>query len=433
MVLFDKNTFKNLDTNFRIGTIISDGMWYSLTKWRKLAKATEEEMEAWIEENLESGRLLQSPTGAKSYRFPLSSIYEWYEENDIEMGQQLVDNIFPPRIWDDSTETEGFLDAPLREIGIVSFNANDKIIGDIIEALRGVARVREFEPGRYKAYCLCSSYTKKIIDTELRKTIPKGSPELKMYSRAEAKRREIVDFSTQFSKGLVMFYKSFGKSLVKKEMETIKIFLPEEEDQDSQITIWVLTAIEKFDESTSVPFSGYLNSVLKRWPYDLPSSHLGKDLSSFQRQRSRAIDSLKNKIGEEKNFTNTELAEEMGLDQIKFNEMEEKHRTWTRQRTATTLTWEENADEKMVESNISGDASGENISYSDIKLANRLSEAVIASALNTSMFEDAFKIISQIDVSEIDMSKINQLNPLFIQELGVSMGLIEEEKKNVVI
>lgn len=419
MKTFTKDTLKNEPADFRIGAIISDGMWYSLPKWRKLARVTESEINEWIDEHLADGSLVQSATGAKSYRFPLSSISDWYDKHNLDVNGQLVDFVFPPRIWDNMTETEGFLSAPLREIGIVSFSASANSANEVINALRGVARVREFEPGRYKAYCLNASYAREIIEDELRKLNEDSGK--KIYSRSEAKRREMSDFTTEFANGLVMFYKEFGKTLVKKEMETIKIFLPDPEDQESQILMWVLMAIEKFDESTSVPFSGYLNSVLRRWPYDLPSTHLGKDLSSFQRQRSKALVSLKEKFGE-KNFSNVDLADEMGLEQSKFNDLEEKHRVWTRTQNATTLTWEENSDEKITNSNMSGGVSASSVA-TDINLANKLSFSVIQAALNTNQYNDAFSIISQIDISEINMGKIRSVSETFIQELGYLIGV----------
>lgn len=417
---YTKDTFKNLSTEFKIGAIISDGMWYSLPKWRKMAKVTEEEINEYVERNMANGMLVQSPTGAKSFRFPLESIEKWYDDNGIRLGSQLIDFLFPPRIWDNRTEAEGFLEAPLREIGIVSYSATTEVSAEVAEALRGVAKVREAEPGRYKAYCLNAAYTKDIIESVLDKH-PVTSTH-KTYSRSEAKRRELADFSSEFARGLVMFYKVFGRSLVKKEMETIRIYLPDTEDQESQITLWVLTAIEKFDESSSVPFSGYLNSVLKRWPYDLPATHLGKDLSAFQRQRSRAIEALKLRVGEDRNFTNVELAGAMELDQTAFNDLEEKHRVWTKSRTATTLNWDESADEKMVKSNLSGEY-GSVTTASDILLANKMSIAVIQAAINTELYDDAFSIITQIDSSELNLTKIKEVSEPFIQELGFVLGL----------
>lgn len=420
--LYTKISLRRESPDFRIGAVISDGMWYSLTKWRKISRVSEEEINEWIDKRLADGSLIQSETGAKSYRFPLESILQWYNENNIPLGTQLIDSIFPPRIWDNMTEAEGFMNAPLRQIGVVSFNGNTEIASVISEALKGIAKVREVEPGKYKAYCLNASYVKQIVDEELdnNKELLRGIPK-KIYSRSEAKRREIVDFTPEFANGLVMFYKTFGKTLVKKEMETIQIFLPDPEDQDSQITLWVLTAIEKFDESTAVPFSGYLNSVLKRWPYDLPSTHLGKDLSSFQRQRSKAVERLKEKYGEEKNFTNIELAEAMEMEQSHFNDLEEKHKVWSKSRKPASLTWSENSDERMVE------PAEPVITANDIVLAHKLSKAIVQTACNTGLHEDAFAIIAQIDASEINMSQIDSVSETFIQELGASIGMAEGE------
>lgn len=420
--LYTKITLRRESPDFRIGAVISDGMWYSLTKWRKISRVSEEEINEWIDKHLSNGTLIQSETGAKSYRFPLKSILQWYSDHNIPLGTQLIDSIFPPRIWDNMTEAEGFMNAPLRQIGVVSFNGNSEIADIISESLRGIAKVREVEPGKYKAYCLNANYVKQIVEEELDKNqeLLRGTAK-KIYSRSEAKRREIVDFTPEFANGLVMFYKTFGKTLVKKEMETIQIFLPDPEDQDSQITLWVLTAIEKFDESTAVPFSGYLNSVLKRWPYDLPSTHLGKDLSSFQRQRSKAVDRLKEKYGEEKNFSNIELAEAMEMEQSHFNDLEEKHKVWSKSRKPASLTWDENSDEKMIE------PTEQPSSASDIVLAHKLSKAIVQTACNTGLHEDAFAIIAQIDASEINMAQIDSVSESFIQELGVSIGMTEGE------
>lgn len=419
-----REKFSKMPEDFRIGLIISDGMWYSLPKWRSLAGVSEKTIKAWIDEYLSNGMLIQSEN-SQSYRFPLTSVKKWYRDHGFSIKDQLVDFIFPPRVWDDETETEGFLSAPLREIGIVSFSATPEEALTITETLRGIARVREFEPGRYKAYCLSASYVREIIEDEL--TRMNSSFTKKIYSRAEAKRREMSDFSKDFSNGLVLFYKDFGRTLVKNEMETIKIFLPDPEDQDSQILMWVLAAIEKFDESKAVPFSGYLNSVLKRWPYDLPTAYLGKDLSGFQRQRSKALKRLKKNFGEH-SFTTAQIADEMGMEQSKFADLEEKHRTWTGAQNATTLTWDENSDEKMVRGNVS-DGLTPRQDPSDIHLIHKLSLATIQAGLNTGLYDDAFSLISQVDSSELNMSLIQSVSEDFIRELGQLLGMNGEDMR----
>lgn len=417
--MFDKDTLRQQPVDFRIGAVISDGMWYSQPKWRKLARVTEQEIDTWIEEHLADGSLVQSPTGAKSYRFPLESIHSWYDHHGLQLGVQLIESIFPPRIWDGMTETEGFLSAPLRRIGVVSFKCQGGTAEQIRQRLRGVARVREQEPGRYKAYSLSSTYTKEIVQEELRRLEPGTPPEV--YPRKESKRRELVDFTPEFSRGLVLFYRRFGKTLVKKNMETIQIFVPDPEDQESQVVLWVMNAIERFDESASVPFSGYLNTLLTHQPFDLASAQLGKELSSFQRRRARAIDTLRSRHGDGRNFTAEEMAKEMEMEVPKFNDMEDRHHIWTRSRNATTLTWDENSDEKSVATNLSGDFQG--TAPSDMALAHRMSQAVIQAALGTRQFEDALTIIAQIDSSEINMDRIQAVSEDFIMGMGSALGV----------
>ncbi len=416
---FTVEEFKKQPPDLRIGIVISDGMWYSLTKWRKIAKVSETEILKWIDTHLKNGMLLQSATGAKSYRFSHNSIKQWYSANNFTPGEQLIDFLFPPRIWAGLTETEGFLAAPLREIGIVSFTCSAKVAAVVTEALRGVARVRETEPNHYKAYCLDASHVKIIVEKIFTEYTEQHTG--KIYSRGVAKRRELVDFPPEFSQGLIVFYQAFGRTLVKKMMETINIFLPDVEDQNTQVIMWVIAAVEKFDESTSVPFSGYLNSVLRRWPYDLPYLHLGKELSNFQRQRSRALESLRQTTGR-KDFTSEELAQAIGITRHEFDGLEEKHKVWISTRSATPLTWSENGEEKVSENMIKGNVHATNIP-TDIILANRLSSAVIQTALTSANFPDAFTIISQIDETNINLSKIREVSEDFIQILGTELGI----------
>lgn len=422
--LYSKESFKNQPVDFRIGAIIADGMWYSLPKWRKFAKCTEEELRTWVDEHLASGELIQSETGAMSYRFPLKSIEKWYADHDLPVEARLVDFLFPPRIWDGVTEAEGFEDAPLRSVGIVTFVCDATVASEAIEALQGIARVRESQAGTYKAYGLNAQYIKAVVK-EVFDRHPERSIE-KVYTRASSKRREIVDFTPEFAKGLVTFYGDFARTLTKGSMETIKIFLPDPTDQESQRIMWVIAAIEKFDESASVPFSGYLNSVLKRRPYDLPSQFLGKELSNFQRERAKAVAALRERDEESaKRYGSREMAKAMGIDYASFVDLEEKHQSWIRSVHATTLTWGETADEKLATPIA---ASGEPAflsTPSDRALASALSRAVNEAALSTGAFKDAMTVISQIDAPTIDAALLEGLDIGFVATLGANLGIGE--------
>lgn len=420
---FDKNSFKEQSPDFRISAIISDGMWLSQPKWRKLALVTEDELQEWIERKLANNEILQAKTGAKSYRMSHEQIVDWYEKNGFEIGEQILSHIFPVRIWDGMTETEGFLSAPLRELSMVTFHSDRKDVVDKIRTkLSGVGRMRETSPGVYKVYALSASYVKERIEPILREAYGKQT---KLYSKNKSHRRELKDFPPHFSYQLIEFYQNFARSLVRGASETISIFIDEKEDQHSQLTMWVISAIEKFDEQLAVPFSGYLDTVLNRWVYDLPDEALGKELSHFQRQKSKAIRKLeKARIGGEHNreFSNAEIAEIMNIDKGKYFELESRNKLWSRLKSSASLTWDETSEEKRAEKIIKTETIQRE--DNDILLASQMSSAVVTAALNTGDYESAFSLITQIDSDDMDTTRLNNLSADFIKEFGSQMGLV---------
>lgn len=411
---YTKKEFMKQPAEFRIEAIVGDGMWYSATKWRKLAQVSESELQDWIQKKTNEGKLLQSSTGAMSYRYPYTEVLEWHNRIGMNPGDQVLEHIFPARVWDGKTETEGFLDAPLRTIDIVTFRADSSVAKQITQDLRGIARVRETLPGLYRAYCGCGAYVRELIEEKgykLHETEGKRSLSI----QTDAKRRELIDFSEEFCLGMLEFYRGFAASLTKPSAETISIFLPDQYERDAQILSWVLFAIEKFDESASVPFSGYLDNVLKRWPYDLPTLHLGSELSDFQRSRSRAIKQLSKEHGKtDGNFPNAEVAKKMGMEISEFNDLSERHRLWLRNKNATTLTWDE-GDEKLAETNVIGMFSSS--APQDRLLAYNISLAAVSAALETGDYTSFFSLVSQMDTEEIDHEKLAILAPDFLSHL----------------
>lgn len=418
---FSKKAFDEQPEKFRIEAIISDGMWLSQPKWRKLAKVSEDALNDWIDSALPFGVIEQSATGAKSYRMPHDEIRKWYYEKGYTPGEQLLEHIFPARIWDNMTETEGFMSAPLREIGMVTFHASRRdVVDKIREALVGIGRVRESDTGVFRVYALSAATARRKIEPILRDAYGKDA---RIYSRNSSYRRELKDFSEEFGYRLVSFYQKFARSLVKGAQETINIFVEEREDQESQITLWVISAIEKFDESAAVPFSGYLNTVINRWVYDLPDDALGKDLSSFQREKAKAMKILRSRVGGEHNreFSNTEIAEIMGIDKKRFFDLESKNKLWSRVKASASLTWDETSEEKRSTAMI--DAISPKRENTDIELASQMSFSAISAALETGDFESAFSLITQIGTDDMDKARLDELSVDFIREFGSHMGL----------
>lgn len=421
--LYNKTTLAKQPTLFRIEAVISDGMWYSLSKWQEIAGVEEEELTEYVEKALKDGTIAQSPTGSRSYRMPAQSIIQWYKKQNINMNDcQLLDFSFPPRIWNGYTEPEGFLSAPVREIGVVSFVVDEHTAQEVRKSLKGIARVRESEPGKYKAYGLNATYIKEKVIEAVEANCGMKAENTKVYSRQISKRREMIDFNDKFASKLVEFYKELGKSFVKSSEKTISIFISSPEEQDAQILMWVLEAIEKFDESASVPFPGYLDNVLKRWPYNLPNQFLGKELSQFQKDRARAIETLKEEYGHDLVFSYEDIAKEMGVDCNYFYDLEEKHKAWIGTKNAEPLMWEDRGEEKTdseTESIMEPTVRGS----SDRELSHKISLSAIECALETGRFDDCVSITNQIDSGDTYTDNISLLSEEFIVKFAEKMGV----------
>lgn len=410
--MIKKKDFLRMPIDDKILLVMSDGLWYSIHKLCRLTKEPDQLVYESLQKNIDSGYIIQSETGAKSYRMPIDSMKKWYEKNKYTFGEKIADFLVPARVYNDKTEIELFEEAPRREISIVHFECSTKKAEQIIKKLQYIARVSEIKPNVYRAYCASGDYVKDIIEQEI-----KTDPYCKIRVRYGVYRREIVDFDKNALIPFLEFYQNYSKYLARSAKETIQLFLPDESDRTSQMTFWTIEAIEKYDEKATVPFSGYFDTVMKRWPYNLPSEALGEDLAFFQRKKSKAIQEIKKEKGDHYLPNFSEIAKKMNMNHKDFNIYEEKDTIWRKLKNAEPLIWEDSPhnDEKAAEKNI---GSGYNVVAQQVKdpnLSYKFSLALIESALETNDYDSPTIILSQIDSSIIDYSLLNNLDQNFIK------------------
>jgi len=155
-------------------------------------------------------------------------------------------------------------------------------------------------------------------------------------------------------------------------METIRIFLETNEAIYSKITEWVLTAIQKYDETQSVPFSGYLANVLRSWPYDLPSEEYGKQLSAFHRNRQKLIKECNKK--NEPVPEPRELAEILGITYEEYLEFDFEYNNWRKKKFAEEIVFDKNKGNEKKAYNLMSKKTTEDLdqSYNFSKMILRL-------------------------------------------------------------
>lgn len=96
---------------------------------------------------------------------------------------------------------------------------------------------------------------------------------------------------------------------------------------------------------------------------------------------------------------------------------------WLRTKRATELNWEGRSDEKEADQHSNIMMGGVGTIPSDTDLAHKLSVAVVSSAIDTGRFDDAYTLISQIDVRDIDMKQVESLSPEFVKALGSKLAI----------
>lgn len=380
-----KKEFMERPRKWRIEAVIHDGSWNTVDKWAKQAKVKEEEIENWVEEN--RGILI---TGQESYRVGYEEVVRWYEAEGLDITKSLVPSNFPPKIWGGMTEAEVFERVPRRRVGTVSFRVVDsEILNKCVKILKGVARVvpdKEGLEGRYKAHGLSTDYMRNILCKGLTE---QEFNSLDLKCRSVLRQRELIDLPEQWLCSMLDFYANkFVPSILKSKMPTISVYLRDEEEVHSQIVIWVIRAIQKFDEQACVPFSGYLSAVLNHWPNDLQEERVGKRLAKFQRDKKKVEEMLEEHHIEQ---TSEVIAESLNLDLEEYNKLNDEHANWLAEKNATTLTWTDSSNEKK------GDLIGSRSVEIDIQALSRMSISLVKAAVDTEDWESADILIKQLN------------------------------------
>lgn len=406
-----RKDFNSRDDIWRIEAVIHDGNWYDIPKWKKVAKVSKAKLLKWIKEN--EDKLIKSELN--SYRVGYDEIIRWYEENDLDLEESLVPDNFPPKLWGETTETDVFINAPRRRVGTVNFVANNELYKKCVKILKGVAKITPDLNNRYRAYGLSATHMKTLLSKGL---TTKEFNSLDLKTRASINQRELIDLPKEWLEDALDFYvNTFAPSVLRSSMSTIEIYLPDRNDIHSQTVIWVITAMKKFDEKASVPFSGYLSAVLRCWPYNLPDEHLGKELSRFQRERKKAIDNL-NDNNKNDNIPIEDIAEAMEMSLEEYIRLNNEHENWLAEKNATTLTWEDSSNEKKGV--LIGVAENPKINY---KKKAEMSLAAIEAGLETKDWKSTFIIIEQIDKDEIDEDIRSKLSMEFIMKFAKQLKI----------
>lgn len=420
--LYKGRKFYQLPLEYRMSVLMADGQWWSPQKLVNMTSFNDPRSDVVITSNLEDverilqqlvddGVAVRSETGAKSYRYPLESVKNWYFENNIDYAQRLVATNFPVRLFGGMTEVEGFLSAPLRECASISFaNVSERVTYAVREALAGVAVVRRGKTNRIFVRALSEEPARSIIEDTLSRF--EESKNISTSVRRLSYRRPVADLPPEFHEDMMNFYVMFLREILKGRMETIRVFLPAEEDQVAQLAEWVTEAVEKYNEMESVPLSGFLQSTVPYWALDLPQHFLGKELAVFQRHRSKAIKELRKERNVDANteFTYRDIADKMGIEFEEFLVLKEQNDTWFRQRNMDSITWGEDSVEERPGQPVFGITATPDRDYN---LSSRVLFAALGAAEDTGRIDDLL-LVSQCSSGDDVAEAAENLSPEYV-------------------
>lgn len=404
-----RDKFNSESPEWRIEAVIHDGNWYHFEKWKKVSKVKDSELNSWIEKNRE--KLIVSEQN--SYRVGYDEIIAWYQKEELDLESSIVPNNFPPKLWGKTTETDVFLSAPRRRVGTVSFSTHNKSLYlKCKEILKGVGKIIPDSDGRYKAHGLSSTHMKNLL---MKGLTEEEFESIDLKTRSSIMQRELADLPEDWLEEALDFYaNTFAPTILRSSMSTISIYLPDRHDIQSQTLVWVITAMKKFNEDASVPFSGYLSKVLRFWPYDLPDERLGKDLARFQRERKRAIDEAISISGDKESGDKVSIsviAALMGMDLNDYIELNNQHENWLSEKNATSLMWEDSSNEKKGEM-----IGAEERTEDDIKKLSKISIATVKAAVDSEDWDSAYRVISSIDQDDFNEHLREELSDKFLVE-----------------
>lgn len=215
-------------------------------------------------------------------------------------------------------EEDGWSQAPLRLHSRVHFKVeNGEVpLTEFRTALpTGCTVTFEVNSGLYRVDCPHGTGTtvRDLIRTwcEARGMTVKG-----LRAKDDVWRRDPHDLDQAYLADLCLEYEEFLRGRILKSRSTLQFHFADRDDLTQQVYVWILEAVERYDEQSGVPFGAFLATRVKDWVHNLNRSKYGRNLSDTELRHQRASQEFTRVHGREPSAS--ELATALGEDLTKF-------------------------------------------------------------------------------------------------------------------
>lgn len=290
---------------------MADGQWHSMSKVIKnnnkhLSHLSEEDKLATLTDFFtdmkEEGHILLGNN--ESQRFTLDSLIEWRESRNLPTEK----NITSPRFFGGVLEDDGWDKAPLRLYDVIHFRATGEVTQESIQELIGVkGHVTKDVDGLYRIMTIYGN----DLYVELKQWSEDNGYDV-FGARLDkgTYRREINELPPQYFNDLCEFYGKFAHTLLRKNLSSIKKHIPDEDDRQQQIYLWIIDAVQRYNHDTCIPFAAYLSKSLNSWVHDLGRKIYGRSVSDIELKLSRLTQAFEKQHSREPSYK--EIAEIWG-------------------------------------------------------------------------------------------------------------------------
>lgn len=286
---------------------MSNGQWHVKSKIRSLhRKATKlEQFPVLLDTLVEQGHFLYGKHASyESYRMTRPALEQWRTLR----GQTARERDFTaPRIFGGILEDDLWAQIPIQTHDIIHFRDNENAYYYALEVIKGQGKIVRDYTGLIQIYTLNGQPI-----SEKLKHLSKHYPQTSITSvrlTEQSKRRDINLIPNEFLHEFFKYYGIVAHTYLRSHYNVIIKHLPDRDELQQQLYLWIIDAIQRYDEKRYIPFAAFLHTCLAKWVHNLSRKAYGRTIADSELKLARA----KAKLEQEKfrEPTPAELAKEL--------------------------------------------------------------------------------------------------------------------------
>jgi hypothetical protein len=195
-----------------------------------------------------------------------------------------------PLVFGGLTEAEGWAKAPITPRDRVHFRVDRELPLQTFRAAMpaGVTVTYDEGDGLYRVDGPCGG-AEALAGVIRCWCAEHGYGTVGLRAETDVRRRAPRDLPPAFLDGLCRHYARTSLKRLQRNMSTIRLHLPDNDDIDQQIAEWVLKAVSQYDEAKGVPFGAFLATQLSKWVHDLGRNAYGRTAADTENQQQKAV------------------------------------------------------------------------------------------------------------------------------------------------